>query len=328
ATDVTEARRLEEQLRQAQKMEALGVLAGGIAHDFNNLLTPIVSYTELMLGRAEAGSREQRYLGQIRKAAERATELVRQILAFSRTRQAAVGAADVCACVDEVLDLLRPTLPSTIELLRQCDLPDAYVLADSHEIVQVIMNLCTNAYQAIGEAPGRIIVRVERVPGAALAPPVAATDSASPPEWVRLTVQDSGDGIDPEAREHLFEPFFTTKGAGKGTGLGLPVVYGIVRKLGGRIDFESTPGRGTSFVMESAGRGRHTGRRGWRVRRRTSAVRASTSCSWMTMPARWRPCARCCSSMATASARLRTGHPPLPRIRPTPATLPWLSPTR
>ena len=250
ATDVTEARRLEEQLRQAQKMEALGVLAGGIAHDFNNLLTPIVSYTELMLGRAEAGSREQRYLGQIRKAAERATELVRQILAFSRTRQAAVGAADVCACVDEVLDLLRPTLPSTIELLRQCDLPDAYVLADSHEIVQVIMNLCTNAYQAIGEAPGRIIVRVERVPGAALAPPVAATDSASPPEWVRLTVQDSGDGIDPEAREHLFEPFFTTKGAGKGTGLGLPVVYGIVRKLGGRIDFESTPGRGTSFVMD------------------------------------------------------------------------------
>ncbi|MCB0065745.1 MAG: response regulator, partial [Caldilineaceae bacterium] len=164
--------------------------------------------------------------------------------------QAAVGAADVCACVDEVLDLLRPTLPSTIELLRQCDLPDAYVLADSHEIVQVIMNLCTNAYQAIGEAPGRIIVRVERVPGVALAPPAAATDSASPPEWVRLTVQDSGDGIDPEAREHLFEPFFTTKGAGKGTGLGLPVVYGIVRKLGGRIDFESTPGRGTSFVVE------------------------------------------------------------------------------
>ena len=242
--------RSSELSRRARALEGLQLIAGGVAHDFNNLLTPIVSYTELMLGRAEAGSREQRYLAQIRKAAERATELVRQILAFSRTRQAAVGAADVCACVDEVLDLLRPTLPSTIELLRQCDLPDAYVLADSHEIVQVIMNLCTNAYQAIGEAPGRIIVRVERVPGAALAPPVAATDSASPPEWVRLTVQDSGDGIDPEAREHLFEPFFTTKGAGKGTGLGLPVVYGIVRKLGGRIDFESAPGRGTSFIVE------------------------------------------------------------------------------
>lgn len=250
ATDITEARRMEEQLRQAQKMEALGVLAGGIAHDFNNLLTPIVSYTELMMNRAAPGSRELRYLSQIRTAAERATELVRQILAFSRTRQASVGAANVCACVDEVLDLLRSTLPSTIELRRRCDQPDLYVLADSHEIVQVVMNLCTNAYQAIGEAPGWIDVRVERSPALLFVPPAAGTTEAPPAEWVRLSVQDSGSGIDPEAREHLFEPFFTTKRAGKGTGLGLPVVYGIVRKLGGRIDFESEPGRGTTFVVE------------------------------------------------------------------------------
>ena len=246
ATDITVARRMEEQLRQAQKMEAIGVLAGGIAHDFNNLLTPILSYSELMLSRAEAESREHRYLSNIHAAAERAKGLIRQILAFSRTHTSAEEAVDICARVDEVLDLLRTTLPSTIEIRKHFGVAEAYVLADSHEIVQVIMNLSTNAYQAIGEAPGLIAIRVDRVRAKA----ALRRDDAPPDEWVRLTIQDSGAGMDAATQEHIFEPFFTTKGAGKGTGLGLPVVYGIVRKLNGRIEVNSEPGRGTTFTVD------------------------------------------------------------------------------
>ena len=250
ATDITAARRLEEQLRQAQKMEAIGVPAGGIAHDFNNLLTPILSYSELMLSRAEAKSREHRFLSNIHAAAERAKGLVRQILAFSRTHRSAEEAVDVCACVDEVLDLLRPTLPSTIEIRKHFGVAEIFVLADSHEIVQVIMNLCTNAYQAIGEASGLISIEVGRVPNRAPAEAAPPREDAPADEWVRLTIQDTGAGMDAATQQHIFEPFFTTKGVGKGTGLGLPVVYGIVHKLHGRIEVQSEPGRGTTFVVD------------------------------------------------------------------------------
>lgn len=248
ATDITAARRLEEQLRQAQKMEAIGLLAGGIAHDFNNLLTPILSYSELLLSRAEPEGREHRYLSSIYAAADRARGLVRQILAFSRARASTEEVVDVCACVDEVIGLLRPTLPSTIELRKHFGVDQAFVRADSHEIIQIIMNLSTNAYQAIGEAPGYISVQVDC--SQPHVPVTVETEDAAPREWMRLTVQDSGVGMDAATQERIFEPFFTTKGVGKGTGLGLPVVYGIVRKLNGRIEVDSEPGRGTTFIVE------------------------------------------------------------------------------
>jgi PAS domain S-box-containing protein len=243
--DITDRKQTEAQLRQAQKMEAIGVLAGGIAHDFNNLLTPIVGYAEMMLEDAALDARQQRYLTNILTAGQRAKRLVRQLLTFSQPQPSEKGLVDLRQAVGEALLLLRPAVPSMIEIRTAFDPDCRMVLAEPTQILQIIMNLATNAFQAIGEEQGLIRIGVHHQ----ASPPHQSGAAADGKNWVRLEVHDTGIGMDDATRQRVFEPFFTTKAVGKGTGLGLPVVYGIVQHLGGQIEVASEPGKGSTFVV-------------------------------------------------------------------------------
>ena len=243
AVDVTDRRQLEEQLRQSQKMEAIGALAGGVAHDFNNILAAILGYTELAQLDLPADSPAGGHLEQVLTAANRARDLVRQILSFSRQQNQEMQPCSLGPLVKEAFNLLRATLPTTIamEIHLENDLPR--VLADPIQIHQVIMNLCANAADAMANG-GRLTVALDRS--------IVGPDSAGPtnPEpRLRLVVEDSGIGLDPEVAERIFEPFFTTKEIGKGTGMGLAVVHGIVESHGGTIAVDSRPGQGTRFTV-------------------------------------------------------------------------------
>ncbi len=237
--------RLQAQLRHSQKMETIGTLAGGIAHDFNNVLTPILGYASMALQDTPSESRTHSDLQHVVSAGKRAKELVSQILAFSRRSEPERKPIQIAFIVTEALKLLRSSLPSTIEVPRNIDPNCGTVLADATQIHQVVMNLCTNAFHAMRESGGILEVNLDVVEvGDALARPHAKL-ALGP--YVRLTVSDSGHGMDPETRDRVFEPFFTTKGVGKGTGLGLSVVHGIVVSHGGEITVYSEPGLGTTF---------------------------------------------------------------------------------
>jgi PAS domain S-box-containing protein len=235
---------LEEQLRQSQKIEALGTLAGGIAHDFNNILAAVLGFTELVKDRLPKGSENEKHLGEVLVAAFRAKELVKQILAFSRKTVESRSTVQVHLVVGEVVRLLRQTIPSTIEIKINIVKEKDTVLADATQLHQVVMNLCTNSYQAMLEKGGVLSLslsnvnvtqaQADRVPGL-----TAGTR-------VLLTVKDSGIGMTPETLMRVFEPFFTTKPVGKGTGMGMSVVFGIIRSHGGAIGIESTLGQGTN----------------------------------------------------------------------------------
>jgi PAS domain S-box-containing protein len=252
ARDVTERRQaeraraaLETQLRQAQKMEALGTLAGGIAHDFNNILTAVVGNLELLRMRVPEDPAAKENLDAMFEASRRAAELVRQILTFSRQREQERRIVSLSPIVREVGRLLRSALPSTIELRTsvESDLPP--VLADPSQMHQVLMNLATNASHAMRGRGGRLEIRLEAVgvtPDMVRARPELREGPA-----VRLTMSDSGEGMEPAMLERIFEPFFTTKPPGEGTGLGLSVVHGIVRAHDGAIVVESQRGGGTTF---------------------------------------------------------------------------------
>ncbi len=250
-TDVTEQKRAEEekdrleaQLRQSQKMESLGVLAGGIAHDFNNILGAIIGSAELAIDKVDADSRVHRNLERILSGANRAKELVGQILAFSRQQPATGGPSDLAAVAKEAMTLARASIPTTIDLVAEIDESCPPVPADSTQLHQIIMNLCTNAYHAIGKGGGTIRVGVGQVSfenGGELPP------GLGPGTYVCLSVSDTGCGMDEETKARIFDPFFTTKGVGEGTGLGLSVVHGIVTKAGGAITVDSAVGRGTTF---------------------------------------------------------------------------------
>ena len=234
-------RRLEAQLRQAQKLEAVGTLAGGIAHDFNNVLAVIIGYAELLSASLSEGSARED-LAELLAAADRGKKLVERILSFSRRHESAPKPLELKATVGEACDLLRATLPAAIETRIHADPATPRVLADATSVHQVVMNLGTNAAHAMAGG-GTLDVHVE---------PVYVRDNVARlhPElhegaYAVLRVTDSGVGIDPSIVERVFEPFFTTKEAGKGTGLGLAVVHSIMREHGGSVELESPPGGGT-----------------------------------------------------------------------------------
>jgi PAS domain S-box-containing protein len=253
ASDVTERKqaeaereRLEAQLRQSQKMEAMGTLAGGIAHDFNNILGAILGYGELAQQASAAGSRVRRHLDQVLHAGGRAKALVERILAFSRSGLAEREPVHVQSVVNETLELLAASLPPGLRLERRLQAGDAAVIGDATQLHQVVMNLCTNAMHAMSGG-GVLTVVLDR---AEVAAPRAVSHGALTARiYVRLIVSDTGSGIAPAVLERMFDPFFTTKAVGKGTGLGLSLVHGTVGDLGGAIDVATKSGEGTTFAI-------------------------------------------------------------------------------
>ncbi len=244
ARDVTEQRRLEAQLRQAQKMEAVGRLAGGIAHDFNNLLTAILGSAQLALRELEPSHAVREDLEEIRRAGLRAADLTRQLLAYSRRQVIAPKVIDLNEAVRSLDSMLRRLIREDIELVLTLAPTPLAVRSDPGQIEQIVLNLVVNARDAMPQG-GRISVRAESIVLDTHQP--ANSPPAPPGPYVHLAVSDTGTGLTAEARAHLFEPFFTTKELGKGTGLGLATVYGIVKQNGGFIYVDSEPGQGTTM---------------------------------------------------------------------------------
>lgn len=242
--DITERKRLEQELRQSQKMESLGTLAGGIAHDFNNLLAIINGYAEFCLNHNTDPAQAKKSLQEIHRAAQRASGLVRQILTFSRKNEVRYAPFDLNQQVRELVALLSETFPRTVAFdVRLAEkLPP--LLADQNQIQQILLNLCVNARDAMPQG-GTITVRTVMHPGSELAG-ITGVDVRK--TYACLEVADTGTGMTPEVRARLFEPFFTTKPGTQGTGLGLAVVYGIVTSHKGFIDVQSTPGAGSTFI--------------------------------------------------------------------------------
>ena len=242
--DITERKRLEQDLRQAQKMESLGTLAGGIAHDFNNLLAIINGYSEFCLLHNADAAQVRKSLQEIHRAAQRASGLVRQILTFSRKNEVRFAPFDLNQHVRDLVALLVETFPRTVTFDIQLGDKLPPLLADQNQVQQILLNLCVNARDAMPTG-GTITVSTELRSGADLAH-IAGVDGRK--MYACLLVADTGTGITPAVRARLFEPFFTTKPGSQGTGLGLAVVYGIVTSHKGFIDVESTPGKGSRFM--------------------------------------------------------------------------------
>jgi PAS domain S-box-containing protein len=245
--DITERKELESRLRQIQKMEAIGQLAGGIAHDFNNILSAITGYTELSIATLEPETQIFQFLTQVMEASKRAKDLINQIMMFSRETNQELKPIRIDFPVKEALKLIRASVPATIEMDPMIQ-SNGYALADPTQIHQIVMNLCTNAAQAMKDNGGILEVHL--------------TDTtldhgdnrkyypdAEPGEYIRLTVSDQGDGIDAQYLHRIFDPFFTTKKRGEGTGMGLSVVHGIVKSCGGFIYVNSQLGEGTTFEI-------------------------------------------------------------------------------
>ncbi len=241
--DISERKKLEEELFQAQKMEALGTLAGGIAHDFNNILAAIVGYSELVKTHVKDDLKATSYLDGSLKAAFRAGDLVKQILTFSRGTEHKKMPLQISPVIKETLKMLRSSIPTTIEIKKNIQ-SQGIVMADPTQIYQIIMNLCTNAYHAMRETGGTLGVSLKDV---------AVPDKGIPGleitqgEYIQLEVSDTGHGMDEDTKNKIFEPYFTTKEPGEGTGLGLAVVHGIVKSHNGIITLYSEPEQGTTF---------------------------------------------------------------------------------
>ncbi|WP_029894590.1 ATP-binding response regulator [Desulfohalovibrio reitneri] len=240
--DITERRELEEQLRLAQKMEALGTLAGGIAHDFNNILGVILGYAEIVLEGAEKGSGLARRVGEIVTAGHRARDLVNQILNFSRQAGQERNPLHVTPLVKEALKLLRSGLSASIDMRTSFRTNDDLVEADPTQLHQILLNLCANAAHAMSEEGGRLEVELADEE-------LGESERTDLPagRYLRLTVRDTGHGMEPEVLERIFDPFFTTKKPGEGTGMGLSVVHGVVASHQGGVEVESALGGGTAF---------------------------------------------------------------------------------
>uniref|UniRef100_UPI0026E95504 PocR ligand-binding domain-containing protein n=1 Tax=Malonomonas rubra TaxID=57040 RepID=UPI0026E95504 len=244
-----EAEKLElsEQLRQSQKMEAIGTLAGGVAHDFNNILSAILGYTQLALRNQSGDGKTRSYLKNVISAAERARELVKQILMFSRKGERRHELIRLDTVVLEAIRLLQKTIPATVRIQVDVDAATGYVQADSTQIHQVVLNLCTNSYHSLPEQGGEISVSLN--PCVVDAVTAAHYPNLRQGHYGQLTVADNGTGIPPEIMPRIFDPFFTTKQQGQGTGMGLAVTHGIVQSHDGAIDVESDVGQGTTFKV-------------------------------------------------------------------------------
>ncbi|MBT3982566.1 MAG: response regulator [Bacteriovoracaceae bacterium] len=241
----TEKDKLEDQLRQSQKMETIGTLSGGIAHDFNNILTPILMSSERLMRSLEPSSKEFQSAKRIRNSSMRAKDLVQKILSFSRKNLSDKQYISVNEILEEVLSLIRSTLPTTITVVEQIPTEQAIVYADKTQLHQVFMNLCTNAFHAMKDSGGRLTVKIE-----GFAPPdIHNGELSKSPDglYSSIKITDSGVGMSDQVISKIFDPFFTTKKVGEGTGLGLSVTHGIISDHGGVINVLSTEGKGTTF---------------------------------------------------------------------------------
>ncbi len=245
--DISDRKRLEGQLRQTQKMEAIGTLAGGIAHDFNNILFPIIGFAEMTIDDLPEDGFARNSLAEILKAAGRARGLVKQILAFARQSEQEKKPIRVSPIVKEALKLLRASLPSTIEIQQDIVAEPGVILADPTQIHQIVMNLCTNAYHAMEETGGILSVSLAEMDFDV--PDMIPDNEMAQGKYLQLTVGDTGHGMASNILEKIFDPYFTTKGKGKGTGMGLSVVHGIVKDHSGHIFVDSAPGKGTIFQV-------------------------------------------------------------------------------
>lgn len=241
-----ERQQLEEQLRQSQKLEALGILAGGIAHDFNNILGTVLGYTELLLKRTSGEYPGREYLEQIYLAGERATDLVQQILTFSHAREQRLHPLALRPLIQDILKMIRATIPANIEIIAHLEAEHISILGNATQIHQVMINLCTNASHAMRDREGILEISLEEVPYH-----LVQKTAPNLPEncYVRLMVRDTGSGMPPDVQKRIFEPFFTTKAIGEGTGLGLSVVHGIVQSHCGAITVESRLQEGTTVKI-------------------------------------------------------------------------------
>jgi two-component system cell cycle sensor histidine kinase/response regulator CckA len=245
AEDITDRRQLEEQLRQAQKMDAVGRLAGGVAHDFNNLLMVINGYTEVLLDQLEAGGPMHHKVKSIQQAADRAATLTRQLLAFSRKQLLELKVVDVNTVIGDMERLLRPLIGENIELVTRLSTETGHTRADAGQLEQVIMNLVVNAKDAMPEG-GKLTLQSSDV---TVRQNFSEHRFIQPGRYAVISVSDTGHGMDRETQSRIFEPFFTTKEKGKGTGLGLSTVYGIVKQSSGYVFAQSEPGAGTTFYV-------------------------------------------------------------------------------
>ena len=258
--DFTRQKKLERQLRQAEKMEAIGNLAGGIAHDLNNILSPIFGYTEMAIQSLPADAAASKNLQNVITAANRARELVHQILQFSRRSEEEIKPVKIQFIIKETLKLLHATIPATIEIRETIDPYCDAVMADAFQIQQIVMNLCTNAFHAMADAGGALDVLLYQVERGPFDPPSLREPREA--GYVVMEVADTGCGIDSGLIDRIYDPYFTTKQLGKGTGLGLSVVHGIVQKNNGHITVDSKPGEGTTFRVYFPAVRTDTGRAG------------------------------------------------------------------
>jgi len=236
---------LTKKLQQAQKMEAIGTLAGGIAHDFNNILAAIIGYTELARDDSPKESSVVKDLNKVLEASDRAASLVKQILAFSRQEETEHILLQPINVVEKAITMLRPTLPTTIEIIQDIAPETGLIFADSTQIHQIVMNLCTNAFHAMEETGGKLNISLKEVE-------LSREDLTNEPlvktgTFIQLSVCDSGIGMTQEVQNKIFDPYFTTKRVGKGTGMGLSIVHGIIKSYGGFLTFSSELGEGTTF---------------------------------------------------------------------------------